>query len=45
MKNLCMDEDKILKSINSKTLAVFITYAQGFNGLSKKLLSEIFTIK
>ncbi len=41
MKNLCMDEDKILKSINSKTLAVFITYAQGFNGLSKKLLSEL----
>jgi CDP-6-deoxy-D-xylo-4-hexulose-3-dehydrase len=35
-KNLSMHEDEILKKINSKTRAVFITHAQGFNGLSKK---------
>ena len=37
-KNLCMNEDHIFKLINSRTKAVFITYAQGFNGLSDKLL-------
>jgi len=38
-KNLCMSEKEIIKSINKKTLAVFITHAQGFNGLSTSLLS------
>lgn len=38
-KTLCMNEDQIIKKINKKTVAVFITYVQGFNGLSKKLLS------
>lgn len=38
-KTLCMNEDEIFKKINKKTAAVFITYVQGFNGLSKKLLS------
>jgi CDP-6-deoxy-D-xylo-4-hexulose-3-dehydrase len=38
-KTLCMNEDEIIKKINKKTAAVFITYVQGFNGLSKKLLS------
>ena len=37
-KTLCMDEDHILKSISNKTKAVFITHAQGFNGLSDRLL-------
>ncbi len=37
-KNLCMNEDQVIKKINSKTRAVFITHAQGFNGLSNKLL-------
>lgn len=37
--NLCMDENEIIKKVNSKTVAVFMTYAQGFNGLSKKLLN------
>ena len=37
-KNLCMDENHILKNINNKTKAVFITHAQGFNGLSNNLL-------
>ncbi len=38
-KNLSMDETDIIKKINKKTKAVFITHAQGFNGLSKKLLN------
>ena len=37
-KNLCMDEEQIIKSINRKTKAVFITHVQGFNGLTDKLL-------
>ena len=37
-KTLCMDENEILKNINKKTVAVFITHAQGFNGLTEKLL-------
>ena len=40
-KNLSMHEDEVLKKINSKTRAVFITHAQGFNGLSKKILDKI----
>ena len=36
--SLSMDPDKIIKKINKNTLAVFITHAQGFNGLNKKLL-------
>ena len=41
LKNLCMDEDQIIRKINKKTRAVFITHAQGFNGLSNKLLQVI----
>lgn len=37
-KNLCMDEREIIKKISKKTVAVFLTHAQGFNGLSKNLL-------
>jgi CDP-6-deoxy-D-xylo-4-hexulose-3-dehydrase len=37
-KNLAMDEDQIIKKISKKTKAVFITHAQGFNGLSDRLL-------
>ena len=40
-KNLCMDEDQIIKKINKKTLAVFITHTQGFNGLSSKLIAYL----
>ena len=35
---LCMDEHEIIKKINKKTKAVFITHVQGFNGLSNNLL-------
>ena len=38
-KNLCMSESQIIKKVNNKTLAVFMTHVQGFNGLSDKLIS------
>jgi CDP-6-deoxy-D-xylo-4-hexulose-3-dehydrase len=38
-RTLCMDENQILENINKKTKAVFITHAQGFNGLSDKLIN------
>ena len=37
-KNLSMNIDQVIKKINKKTLAVFITHAQGFNGLNIELL-------
>ena len=37
--NLSMNVDEVIKRISKKTLAVFITHAQGFNGLNKKLLN------
>ena len=40
MNNLCMDEDQLINSINNKTKAVFLTHAQGFNGLNSKILRE-----
>ncbi len=40
-KTLCMDESQIIKKINSKTKAVFITHVQGFNGLSNNLLKTL----
>ena len=41
LSNLSMDTDKIIKSISKKTVAIFITHAQGFNGLTQKLLKFI----
>lgn len=38
LSTLCMDTDKICEKINNNTKGVFITHAQGFNGLSDKLL-------
>ncbi len=38
LSNLSMDNEKIINSISKKTVAVFMTHAQGFNGISKKLL-------
>ena len=37
-RNLSMSEREILNKISKKTKAVFLTHAQGFNGLSQKLL-------
>jgi len=38
-KNLCMSEEQIKKKITSKTKAVFLSHIQGFNGLSKSLIT------
>ena len=38
---LSMSSKEIIKKLNKKTLAVFITHAQGFNGLTDKLLAEL----
>ncbi len=38
LKNLAMSTEQIKKKINKKTLAIFITHAQGFNGLNNELL-------
>ena len=37
-QTLCMNEKDIIKKVNNKTLAVFLTHVQGFNGLSDKLI-------
>jgi len=39
LSNLSMNINQVIKKINKKTLAVFITHAQGFNGLSNELLT------
>ena len=41
LNNLSMNNSDVLKKINKKTLAVFITHAQGFNGLSEKLIKTL----
>ena len=40
-RNLCMSEEEIIKKVNKKTLAVFITHVQGFNGFTTKLISYL----
>ncbi len=40
-KNLCMDTKEILNKITNNTKGVFITHAQGFNGLTEELLFEL----
>ena len=44
-RNLCMSEAEILKKVNKNTLAVFMTHAQGFNGLTPKLVSFLKKMK
>lgn len=39
LSNLSMNIEDVIKKISKKTLAVFITHAQGFNGLNQKLIS------
>ena len=41
LNTLSMNNDLIINSLSKNTKAVFITHAQGFNGLTKKLLNEI----
>jgi len=38
LANLSMNENEVMKKVNKKTLAVFITHAQGFCGFSEKLI-------
>jgi len=40
-KNLCMDDEQVIAKLSNKTKAVFITYVQGFNGLTDRLLSTL----
>lgn len=40
-KTLSIDTDELLKKINNKTIAVFLTHAQGFNGLTDKMLARL----
>ena len=40
-RTLCMDEKHIIKKLSTNTKAIFITHAQGFNGLSDNLLNII----
>ena len=41
LSNLSMNINQVIKKISNKTLAVFITHAQGFNGLNDKLLKVL----
>ena len=41
LHTLSISPEKVIKKINKKTLAVFITHAQGFNGFTDNLLSEL----
>ena len=41
LNNLSMDIEQVKKKINKKTLAIFITHAQGFNGLNSELIKII----
>jgi len=40
-RNLCMDDEQVIAKLSDKTRAVFITYVQGFNGLTNRLLSVL----
>ena len=40
-RNLCMDDEQIISNITDNTRAVFITYVQGFNGLTEGLLQTL----
>jgi CDP-4-dehydro-6-deoxyglucose reductase, E1 len=39
--SLAMDTKQVLSSITSNTKAVFLTHAQGFNGLTDELINEL----
>ena len=41
LSNLSMNTKEVLKKINNKTLAVFITHAQGFNGFNDELINKL----
>ena len=41
LDTLSMNTDEIISKISKKTVAVFLTHAQGFNGLTTKLLNYL----
>jgi CDP-6-deoxy-D-xylo-4-hexulose-3-dehydrase len=41
LKNLALDENKILEAVTPRTVAVFLTHVLGFNGLSNNILDEL----
>ena len=41
LNTLSMSPEKVIKKINKKTLAVFITHAQGFNGFTDNFLRQL----
>ena len=41
LNNLSMNDEQVIKKLIRKTKAVFITHAQGFNGLSDRLLNYL----
>ena len=41
LNNLSMNLNQVKEKINKNTLAVFITHAQGFNGLTKEFISYL----
>ena len=41
LNDLAMNNDEIIKKIDKNTKAVFLTHAQGFNGLTDKLIYEL----
>lgn len=41
LDNLAMNNDEVIKKLDKNTKAVFLTHAQGFNGLTDKLINEL----
>jgi len=39
--NLCINNEQVISKLTEKTKAVFITYVQGFNGLTDRLLQVL----
>ena len=40
-ENLALDENLVMKKVNKNTLAIFLTHAMGYIGLSKKFINYI----
>ena len=39
LENLAMNDEEVFKAVDKNTKAIFLTHAQGYNGLSDKILS------
>lgn len=40
-RTLSLDDERVIEKITDKTLAVFLTHAQGFNGLTDRLINAL----